>query len=207
MYFVIQKYSFLCLIFYYKMVLVFLKESLCHINWMKFGSVPCLQYLFNKVALTIGLVKMTGLVLGGVCGSETYIYCTITLALFSWELDSLEGCSENFTLCTGKVSQCQSMSIPLLVTVPYKHFIITHQCSICILSISQATKPLNLTWFNQIQFIFQMGIFVKYVWERSYSSPFYRKRRLNHRDELSKFQLRNSISEIFSTKILGMRVK
>lgn len=59
---------------------------------------------------------MTGLVLGGVCGSETHSYSTITLALPSWELGSLEECSDNFSLHTGIVSQCQSGSIPLLVT-------------------------------------------------------------------------------------------
>lgn len=119
MYFVMQKYSFLCPIFYYNDIIFSQRESICHINWMKSGSVLCLQCLFNKVALTIGLLQMTGPVLGGVCGSETHIYCTITLALLSWELSSLEERSEHFTLCIGTVSQCQSMSIPLLVTVPF----------------------------------------------------------------------------------------
>lgn len=83
---------------------------------MKFGSIPCLWYLFNKVAFTTGSLKMTGPVLGGVYASETHSYCTITLALSSWELDNLEECSEYLTLCTGIVSQCQFGSIPLPVT-------------------------------------------------------------------------------------------
>lgn len=83
---------------------------------MKFGSVPSLWYFFNNVAFNTGSLKMTELVQCGVCGSEAHPYCTITLAPSSWELGSLEECSEYFTLCTGNISQCQSGAPPLLVT-------------------------------------------------------------------------------------------
>lgn len=91
-----------------------------------------------------------------------------------------------------------SVSLPVTGEKPYNTLLLLISVMFVYCLISQATKTLHLISFHQIQFTFQICTFAKYVWGTGYFSLFYRSG-LKDRDELLKFKLLNSMSNMFST--------